>query len=629
MKVKRTRLIHVLVVIIIVSCLCLFLYKYNNKYTHSGSQAISGVLFVSEGEMADTPIRFLWNGWTFYPGELLTPDTYKMRDISSAVSVKIGQYNNFSMGNAQTPIHGSGTYVLSLVLPETEQIYAMELPEIFSSYEFYVNDTLVASLGNNSKTDYEPETMTRLVTFKAEGSCRLMLSTTDYSHYYSGLIYPPSFGTPDAVSRTRDLRIYLSVSLVSILLLFALLSLWISIRVPQGKNISSLFVILCLCSAVFVSYPLVHSVIRVSGQIWYTIELVIAYLIPMLTIILHNRICGVDNVLRNLSGVFCLTFCMLTLAYGCFAYLLNSELVAIFSVAEIIYKICTTFYLLSVGFYAVIKGVSFSRGLFLGDIFYSCTLIWDYLLPAFEPIYGGWMSEWGSMFLSISVGAVLWNQISSGYLQSMIMEEKQFQMQKQLELQKEHYLQMEEKIEESRRQRHDFRQHLRTIASLCGNEKEQLSYINQITDLTEQSRSVSYCKNLPFDALLHYYASVAKHNNIEMEILIDSSATFAFDEVVFCSVMGNLIENALEACQRMQSGERHVLLQLRYQYKKHYILIENTFDGIIKKQNNQFLSSKRNALGIGTHSAGLMVRKLGGTIEFKTENNIFKVFVIV
>ncbi len=137
------------------SAVCIMLYFINNKYTDPAPQAENGYLDLTQETEETYPLRFLRDGWAFYPDTLLGPEDFNDGAPKEyMVYTNIGDFTRFDrMGTRETPF-GCGTWVLDLWLPETGD-YALELPEIFSAYRFYVNDRLVLQTG-----DPDPETYT-------------------------------------------------------------------------------------------------------------------------------------------------------------------------------------------------------------------------------------------------------------------------------------------------------------------------------------------------------------------------------------------------------------------------------------------------------------------------------------
>ena len=123
--------------------------------------------------------------------------------------------------------------MLTLLLPETERIYALELPEIYSAYRLYVNDTLVAQMGDPDEETYTPRTKIETVTFQASGRVTLLLAVRDASHYYSGLVYPPAFGLPGGVTLLRGLSLSLQVSALILSLVCAAMAFFAGYRLQR------------------------------------------------------------------------------------------------------------------------------------------------------------------------------------------------------------------------------------------------------------------------------------------------------------------------------------------------------------------------------------------------------------
>lgn len=135
-------------------CLCsslffLGLYQFNNKYGQDTIQAANGIMALSEEELQKSPVRFLVSGWAFYPDALLTPEeildeSHYMRYLS------IGEQTNFSSPASPSP-YGCGTYQMTFFLPERKEVYALEIPEVFSAYNLYLDQDRSCKWGNRHR----------------------------------------------------------------------------------------------------------------------------------------------------------------------------------------------------------------------------------------------------------------------------------------------------------------------------------------------------------------------------------------------------------------------------------------------------------------------------------------------
>ena len=181
----------------IAAAVCLFIAQYylDNKYQFHGPYGNDGVLDLTEDAVR---VHMLSYGWEVYYQQMLAPE-----DIASAVPsecVCLGEYGGFESGNGQKNPHGYATYRLTVELPPKEEMYMLEIPEIYSASRIYVNGQILWQNGNPDPGSYCPFIRTGSVTFAASGKAEIIVQASDYSHYYSGMVYPPAFGPSHNVS---------------------------------------------------------------------------------------------------------------------------------------------------------------------------------------------------------------------------------------------------------------------------------------------------------------------------------------------------------------------------------------------------------------------------------------------
>lgn len=617
------RSVALLLTIILSSLLFLALYHYDNKYTKAAPQAINGALYVSEADWTDTPIRYLRDGWRYYTDRLLTPETLKQQGDNYQY-LSIGEKSNFAIGNPHRSPHGSASYALTLYLPEEVHTYAIELPEIYSSYRFYVNDKLKLQMGEPDTEGYQDQTQCRVITFESSGKVTLLLSVSDLSWVYSGMVYPPAFGEALNVYTTRGLRFGFSLIVVIATLIFAIFSFYLAIRTNRRNNIW-LFFLLYLTTAVFTSSSVAHGILSLPIQPWYSIELVSGYLVTLLVVLLHNRICDTKRVAQIISGTLAGAVCVLALFYGLFATQLTLPMMLAFSNVVFCFKLLTAVYLLFTAAMAVRQNNEKATILLYANIIYACAFVWDRLLPNYEPVFGGWFQEWGSLSLVIATGVVLGYDITMGYRYSLIYAEEQRQMKRQLTMQVEHLRQMNQKVEESAKLRHDFRHHLRTLMALAGEGRcdELENYIRGITEINEGTRLGRLTDNIELDALVQYYNNLAQSAGIQFRARLKLPAELHFPIVDLCGLLGNLLENAVEACQRQQTEDKTIFIAGRIQDGQLEFVVDNSFDGKTKTIGGKYLSSKRNGFGLGISSVLETVERYDGVINLYADEKGF------
>lgn len=603
--------------------LFLALYHFDNKYTQNAPQPINGALYVSSADWVGTPVRYLRGGWRFYADRLLTPASLKSQGDDYQY-LSVGQKTNFAMGDPRRSPHGSASYALTLYLPSETHTYAIELPEIYSAYRFYVNDQLKLQIGQPDKGSYQPKTQCRVVTFEAAGKVTLLLAVSDYSWVYSGLVYPPAFGEPMNIYTLRGLRVGICLILVTVSLMLAVFSFYIALRTRRGSHIW-LFPLLCLATAVFTSYSVVHSILSLPVQPWYTVELVSGYLLTLLVLLLHNHICRPKRPVQTISAAFAGGVCLLALFYGVFAAQATLPLMLLFSNMVFCFKLLVAAYLLVTAALAVRQNIEKAMILLCADVVYALAFVWDRLLPNYEPVLGGWFQGWGSLALVVATGLVLGYDVTMGYRHSLVYSEEQRQMKRQLAMQVEHLRQINQKVEESAKLRHDFRHHLRTLMTLAeeGHRGELENYIRGITEINEGTRIGRMTENVELDALVQYYNGLAQSAGIQFRARLSLPETLQFPIVDLCGLLGNLLENAVEACQRQQNGDKKIFIAGRLQGGQLEFVVDNSFDGQLKTQGGKYLSSKRNGFGLGISSVLETVHRYGGVINLYVDDTGF------
>ncbi len=451
-----------------------------------------------------------------------------------------------------------------------------------------------------------------------------MLAVSDRSWIYNGLVYPPAFGEQLNLNTTRGIRIGLSLILVTVTLVLSIFSFYLAIHTRRRNNIWFFF-LLCLATAVFTSYSVMHSILPLPIQPWYSIELVSGYLVTLLVILLHNCICDTKRYSQIISGALAGIVCILALLYGLFASRLTLPIMLAFSNLVFGFKVLTAVYLLLTAVMAVRQNIEKAVILLYADIVYACAFIWDRLLPNYEPVFSGWFQEWGSLSLIIATGVVLWYDVAMGYRHSLVYAEEQRQMKRQLTMQVEHLRQINQKVEESAKLRHDFRHHLRTLMALSaqGRNEELENYIRGITEINDGTRLGRLTDNIELDALVQYYSNLARSVGIHFRSRLLLPAILNFPIVDLCGLLGNLLENAVEACQRQQTGDKTIFIAGRAQDGQLEFVVDNSFDGELRIRGKKYLSSKRNGFGLGISSVLETVERYGGVINLYVDKKGF------
>ncbi len=388
------RLLPPVAVCLLAALCCLALYRWDNKYTHPGPRAENGALFLQEAALARYPAFYLIDGWAYYPGRLLTPEELALDASEPSEYIYIGKYGGFDAGDPAASPHGSASYRLTLYLPGATRAYALELPEIFSACRLYVNGRLLAAMGETGeRPGYRPETGNRVAVFEAGGRVDLLLAVSDYSHMYSGMVYPPAFGNPDAVNAMLNTRLALRCLLCFVALTVGLLSLLIGLS--RGGNLPSrLFGLLCLLFIGFAGYPILKT-LTTGFYPWYAVEN-LCFCGMLLVVILLQRAVPSGEGRRDFGRYAAMlggAVCAAALALHLTLPLGNLSLMRAYSRLISVYEWAVAGYITFSSLLALVRRKDNAGPLFYGILIFDAALVMDRLLPMYEPMLGGWFIE--------------------------------------------------------------------------------------------------------------------------------------------------------------------------------------------------------------------------------------------
>ena len=189
-----------------------------------------------------------------------------------------------------------------------------------------------------------------------------------------------------------------------------------------------------------------------------------------------------------------------------------------------------------------------------------------------------------------------------------------------------------EHAEEVRRQRHDLRQHLSVMLRALddGRYDELRDYIRELHQQIPYYKDMSWCEHPVVNALLSYYVAAAEAEDVLCDIRAQIPDNLPhISNSSLCVLIGNLLENALDACKRMSTGDRYLTFRARVQGEMLSVTVDNTYNGQVKLYRGQFVSSKRDAIGTGLRSVENIAARHGGAASFEPGETMFRSSVYI
>ena len=194
-----------------------------------------------------------------------------------------------------------------------------------------------------------------------------------------------------------------------------------------------------------------------------------------------------------------------------------------------------------------------------------------------------------------------------------------------LAIQHTQYQQLSRHMETVRQARHDLRQHLNVIDHYLGSGKTEdlKSYISQYRMTLPPDVARTWCENYAVNTIVCYYAEEARKAGIDFSVRLELPKQLSINEAELCSILGNLLENALDACRECTDTAPFIRIRAREEGGHIALAVDNTCCRAPMEENGRFRSSKHEGFGTGTASVRSIAQRYHGVTEFHYQDHIF------
>lgn len=205
----------------------------------------------------------------------------------------------------------------------------------------------------------------------------------------------------------------------------------------------------------------------------------------------------------------------------------------------------------------------------------------------------------------------------------------------ELALHTEYIKEKESLMTEFKKAKHDLKHNLLYIMELSNNgEYVKLEqYIRDIANLRDfENISIANTDNTIIDAFINHKYEIAKKQGIKFDVELNIPYNMGFDNGDLCIVLGNALDNALEANEDKNINQRYINLMMRYDKGNLIIIVENTFDGKFEKRmDGTFVTKKKDKWnhGIGLSSIKSVLVKYDGDMDVEIKDSIYKLSMVM
>ncbi len=219
---------------------------------------------------------------------------------------------------------------------------------------------------------------------------------------------------------------------------------------------------------------------------------------------------------------------------------------------------------------------------------------------------------------------------------SQMLEESMFQRLSQVryEVRKQGYDKAEMLDERYKERIHNIKYYLKQIGIYL--EGEQYRKIGDVLselqiEIHKEEKDL-ICSNRFLNALLIDYKRGAKKNNVLTDVFVEAGFKIEFmREIDITSILGNLLDNAVEAAEHCKNGRVSVDLYMENGGNLAVCRIENNYTGELKRDGTVLLSTKENSElhGLGLKNVKRIVEEYSGYMQQEDKKGIYITTVIL
>lgn len=199
---------------------------------------------------------------------------------------------------------------------------------------------------------------------------------------------------------------------------------------------------------------------------------------------------------------------------------------------------------------------------------------------------------------------------------------------------KKNYQVAEESYESNARLYHDMRNHFLVLQNYLeeGKVPEAQQYLKKLGNDSMNASIERWTGVEAIDYILSQKLDSAKKNGIKSEIHAEYPKDCGIDPVDLCTILTNLLDNAIEACIRQPEGyERKLAVTIRRIHQFIIIRIANSAATAPVIKNGYLVTSKQDGRfhGWGMKSVKAAVERCHGTFEYEYKESLFMVSVMI
>ncbi len=209
------------------------------------------------------------------------------------------------------------------------------------------------------------------------------------------------------------------------------------------------------------------------------------------------------------------------------------------------------------------------------------------------------------------------------------MKETEKAVEFRMQMQRREYEDICKKIEAGRIYRHDMRHHLSALEELArqGEMENILGYLENMRGRLSQTERKVYCENIAVNAVLSSAIGRAKDEGCDVFARIDIPEDIPYDAIDVCMALANAIENAVNACRKInEKTKRYIRVLVRFQEQRNLLIsVENSCEEDISFDKDGYPDVPvEKGHGVGLKSIHAVTDKYNGFLNCECSEGEFR-----
>jgi len=179
--------------------------------------------------------------------------------------------------------------------------------------------------------------------------------------------------------------------------------------------------------------------------------------------------------------------------------------------------------------------------------------------------------------------------------------------------------------------RHDYHNHMQTIKIYLqqGQIEETLNYLEHLEEDLDSIDIAIRTGNVSVDAILSSKVSIAEKKNISVNYKAVVPKELQVADVHLCAIIGNLLDNAIESCEKVEDGKKFIRIYMGIFKQQLYISVTNATSATRRRKLQELISTKKGEHGLGLKRIDIIAGKYGGYVNRKNEPGVFATEVLL